>query len=279
MKSPATHIRDAGDFVLAYPSRELLETAFAAAEASGSFILSHFRKESGLRADDKGLGGKFDPVTIADRGAEEAIRAVLAQQRPDDGIIGEEFGAKDGQSGLNWVLDPIDGTRAFIAGAPVWGTLIAVCDGTRPILGVIDQPYTGERFVGGFGEAQNWRNGASTKLATRACADLEHATLLTTHPEIGTDAERLAFEAVRDRVKLTRYGLDCYGYALLASGCVDILIEAGLENYDVAAPIAVIEAAGGQVTDWQGRSADEGGQILATGDPRIHDAALALLNA
>ena len=255
-----------------------MQTASAAAEASGGIILPHFRESGGLEAENKATDGDFDPVTIADREAEEAIRAVLADRRPDDAILGEEFGFKDGTTGLTWVLDPIDGTRAFIAGAPTWGTLIAVCEGTRPILGLIDQPYTGERFIGGFGAARLLRNGHERTLRVRDCDDLGAATLLTTFPEIGTEAERRAFEAVRDRVKLTRYGLDCYGYALLASGSVDLVIEAGLQSYDIAGPIAVIEGAGGIVTNWQGEPADEGGQVIAAGTAEVHAAALALLN-
>jgi histidinol phosphatase-like enzyme (inositol monophosphatase family) len=235
-----------------------------------------FFRNATLRTDDKGIG-RFDPVTEADRAAEAAMRAVLAAHRPDDAILGEEEAAKPGTSGLTWVIDPIDGTRAFISGTASWGVLIALCDTDGPIYGLIDQPYIGERFEGGFGRALVTGPMGVAPLATRATADLAGATLFTTFPEIGTTAERAGFEAVRDRVKLTRYGLDCYAYALIAAGQVDLVIEAGLASYDIAAPIAVITAAGGIVTDWQGGPVHHGGRALAAANPLIHAAALAIL--
>jgi histidinol phosphatase-like enzyme (inositol monophosphatase family) len=231
-----------------------------------------------LRAIDKGTAG-FDPVTEADREAERAMRTLLAERRPDDGILGEEFGPLAGTSGLTWVLDPIDGTRAFISGATTWGTLIGLDAGDGPVLGLIDQPYTRERFMGGPERAEMWRDGTRTPLATRACARLDEAILYSTFPEVGTSAERAGFEAVRDRVRLTRYGFDCYAYALVALGQVDLVVEAGLYPYDIAAPQAVIEAAGGVVTDWRGGSPRNGGRVLAAGDARVHAAALEILSA
>lgn len=205
------------------------------------------------------------------------MRAVLATRRPDDAILGEEAAAKPGTTGLTWVIDPVDGTRGFISGTPTWGVLIALCDDTGPIYGLIDQPYIGERFEGGFGRSQVTGPMGQAPLATRATADLGAATLFTTFPEVGTASERAGFEAVRDHVKLTRYGMDCYAYALLAAGHVDLVIEAGLAAYDIAAPIAVIEAAGGVVTDWRGRPVHQGGRALAAANPAIHAAALAIL--
>ena len=205
------------------------------------------------------------------------MRAVLAEHRPDDAILGEEEAAKPGTSGLTWVIDPIDGTRAFISGTTSWGVLIALCDADGPIYGLIDQPYIGERFEGGFGRALVAGPMGVAPLATRAIDVLAEATLFTTFPEIGSAAERAGFEAVRDRVKLTRYGLDCYAYALIAAGQVDLVIEAGLASYDIAAPIAVITAAGGIVTDWQGGPVHHGGRALAAANPAIHAAALAIL--
>jgi histidinol phosphatase-like enzyme (inositol monophosphatase family) len=253
----------------------LIATAHAMADAARAAILPFFRNAT-LRTDDKGIG-RFDPVTEADRAAEAAMRAVLAAHRPDDAILGEEEAAKPGTSGLTWVIDPIDGTRAFISGTASWGVLIALCDTDGPIYGLIDQPYIGERFEGGFGRALVTGPMGVAPLATRATADLAGATLFTTFPEIGTTAERAGFEAVRDRVKLTRYGLDCYAYALIAAGQVDLVIEAGLASYDIAAPIAVITAAGGIVTDWQGGPVHHGGRALASANPMIHAAALAIL--
>jgi histidinol phosphatase-like enzyme (inositol monophosphatase family) len=259
----------------------LLGVAHRLADAARGPCLAVFRAD-GLAAEDKtGDGPGFDPVTVADRAAEAAMRAILAAERPDDAVFGEEHGATDGASGLTWVLDPIDGTRAFIAGAPTWGVLVALNDGARPVIGVVDQPFTGERFEGvvaGGPRRARWTRGAESRaLATRPCARLADAVLFTTFPEIGTTAERAAFERVRDRVRLTRYGLDCYAYALLAAGCVDLVIEAGLQPYDVQALIPLIEAAGGLMTDWAGGDCQNGGRVLAAGDARTHGAAMALL--
>jgi histidinol phosphatase-like enzyme (inositol monophosphatase family) len=256
---------------------ELIATAHAMADAARAAVLPYFRNHA-LVTDDKGIG-RFDPVTAADRAAEAAMRAVLANRRPDDAILGEEEAAHPGTSGLTWVIDPIDGTRAFISGAASWGVLVALCDDQGPLYGLIDQPYIGERFEGGFGRAMVTGPMGQAPLATRGTDDLAAATLFTTFPEIGTSAERVGFEAVRDRVKLTRYGMDCYAYALVAAGHVDLVIEAGLAAYDIAAPIAVIEAAGGIVTDWKGRPVHRGGRALAAANPAIHAAALQILSA
>lgn len=258
---------------------ELWRVAEDLADVAAARSLPLFRSRS-LRAENKAgpdaaIG--FDPVTEADRAAERAMRALLAERRPDDGILGEEFGPLDGRSGLTWVLDPIDGTRAFLSGATTWGTLIGLDAGDGPVLGLVDQPYTRERFMGGAGRAGMVRDGVASPLATRSCAGLAGAILYTTFPEIGTPAERRAFEAVRDRVRLTRYGFDCYAYALVALGQVDLVIEAGLHPYDIAGPQAVVEAAGGVYTDWTGGPAHRGGRVIAAGDPRVHAAALELL--
>ncbi len=252
--------------------RRLLRVAEELADVAAAECLPLFRSPD-LTAVNKAEAG-YDPVTEADRAAEAAMRRRLAELRPDDAVLGEEFGPTAGTSGLTWVLDPIDGTRAFISGAPSWGVLIGLDAGAGPVLGVIDQPYTGERFVGGFGRAVLRRGGRERPLATRPCAGLAEAVLYTTFPEIGTAGERAGFDAVRDRVRLTRYGLDCYAYALVALGQVDLVIEAGLQPYDVQGPIGVIEAAGGVVTDWRGGPAHRGGRVVAAGDARVHAAAL-----
>jgi len=255
--------------------QSLLPVAEEMADVSRRVILPYFRSAD-LFADNKNAAG-FDPVTAADRAAEEAMRAVLAKRRPDDAILGEEFGPTPGSSGLTWVLDPIDGTRGFISGTPTWGVLIAVGDADGPILGVIDQPYIGERFIGGAGLARMTGPAGARDLATRATRRLADAVLFTTFPEIGSPAERQAFQAVADRVRMTRYGMDCYAYALLAAGQVDLVIEAGLNAYDIQAPMAVIEAAGGRVTDWRGGPVHQGGRALAAATPDLHAAALAVL--
>lgn len=256
-------------------ARSLWQTAHAMADAARPATLQYFRRAD-LDAANK-LATGFDPVTAADHAAEDAIRAVLARHRPQDAVLGEERGHTHGESGLTWVIDPIDGTRGFLSGAPTWGVLIALGDDHGPILGIIDQPYIGERFWGGLGEAFVEGPMGRAPLATRPARPLEQAILFTTFPEIGTAAERAAFDRVAQHARLTRYGTDCYGYALVAAGQIDLVIEAGLQAYDVQAPIAVIEAAGGIVTDWQGRPAHQGGQVLAAANRDIHARALALL--
>ena len=256
---------------------ELMDVAAELADAARVATLKHFRS-AGLTAETK-ESDRFDPVTVADRLSETEMRAILARRRPMDGILGEEFAAVAGTSGLTWVLDPIDGTRSYLSGTPTWGVLIAVSDATGPIYGMIDQPYIRERFEGGFGRAEV--NGPMGRMAlkTRGPRPLAQAILFSTFPGVGTMAEGLAFKRVASQVRLVRYGTDCYAYGLIAAGQIDLVIEAGLKAYDVQGPIAVIEAAGGIVTDWQGRPCPMGGQVLAAANVTIHAEALALLNA
>ncbi len=255
----------------------LVSVAELLADAARQATLLHFRAP-GLTADSK-EADRFDPVTVADRLAERQMRDILRQHRPNDAILGEEFGATPGSSGLTWVLDPIDGTRGYLSGTPTWGVLISVADASGPVFGVIDQPYIGERFIGGLGHARLDGPHGTVTLRTRQARPLSQAILLSTFPEIGTAAEAAAFRRVAGAMRLVRYGMDCYGYALLALGQVDLVIEAGLLPYDVQAPIAVIEAAGGIVTDWQGGAAHQGGQVLAAANRAVHAQALSLLNA
>lgn len=254
---------------------DLVATAHAVADAARVPALAHFRA-LGLAAENKDAAG-FDPVTKADREAELAMRAVLAKRRPDDAILGEEFGHQPGTSGLTWVLDPIDGTRAYISGTPTWGVLIAVNAGAAPVFGIIDQPYIGERFAGGFGATSLDGPHGSFPIRVRPCDGLAEATIFTTFPEVGAVAERDGFHRLAQQCRLTRYGMDCYAYALLAAGQVDLVVEAGLSSYDIQGPIAVIEGAGGIVTDWQGGPAHAGGRVLAAGSKAVHAAALAIL--
>ncbi len=247
------------------------------ANAARRETLRLFRSRD-LVADDKEGRGYFDPVTAADRAAERAMREVLARERPDDAILGEEYGNASGTSGLTWVLDPIDGTRGYLAGTPTWGVLIAVSDDNGPIWGVIDQPFIGERFFGGFGRAETHGPQGEALIKTRAPRPLPEAILFTTFPEVGSTDEAAGFRAVAAKARLVRYGMDCYAYALIAAGTVDLVIEAGLAPYDVQAPIAVIEAAGGIVTDWRGRPAHMGGRILAAANTAIHAEALEILS-
>jgi myo-inositol-1(or 4)-monophosphatase len=253
----------------------VIRTAHALADAARPETLRHFR--IGIAADDKSGGDRFDPVTEADRAAERAMREVLARERPEDGILGEEYGRQEGRSGLTWVLDPIDGTRGYIAGTPTWGVLIAVSDAEGPLYGVIDQPHIGERFSGGWGEGRVDGPQGGGALRVRPYRPLSEAILFTTFPEIGSVEEHAAFRRVADRVRLVRYGMDCYAYALLAAGQVDLVIEAGLQPYDVAAPIAVVTAAGGIATAWDGSPAHRGGRLLAAANREIHDEAIEVL--
>ncbi len=255
---------------------DILTTADEMADAARVATLRHFRS-TGLDIDNK-EASRFDPVTIADREAEAAMRAVLARRRPQDGVLGEEMGSARGSSGLTWVIDPIDGTRSFMSGTPTWGVLIALSAEAGPVFGLIDQPYIGERFCGGLGLAKLDGPRGRAALATRAPRPLSEAVLFTTFPEVGSKDEEAGFRRVAERVRLTRYGLDCYAYALIAGGQIDLVIEAGLQPYDIQAPIAVITAAGGVVTDWRGRPAHGGGRILAAANRSIHAEALALLS-
>ena len=255
--------------------QELLDVAAELADAARPIALKHFRKPS-LNVENK-LNDGFDPVTIADKAIEQVMRRILAVRRPDDSILGEEYADVIGSTGLTWLLDPIDGTRSFICGTPTWGVLIGLDAGQGPILGIVDQPFTGERFAGGLGAASLTRDGKTNAIKVRKCKELRDAVLFTTFPEVGTPDERAAFEAVSKQCKLTRYGTDCYAYALLAAGQIDLVIEAGLNAFDIQGPMAVVQNAGGIVTNWQGGAAHMGGTAIAAGDAHVHAQALALL--
>lgn len=250
---------------------EFLQFAEALADAARAASLPHFRTRPAV--EDKG-GRRFDPVTLADRSAERAMRALIGSRYPQHGILGEEEDRVVGQSPMTWVLDPVDGTRAFILGLPLWGTLIALNDGERPVLGVMDQPFTGERFAGTGSSA--WLNGQPLRVQT--CESLAHAKIMCTSPEIfETDAQLAAFQRAADRARLVRYGGDCYAYCMVAAGHVDAVIEAGLKPYDVQALIPIIEGAGGVMTNWDGGDAQHGGTVVACGDRRLHQQILAVL--
>ncbi len=255
--------------------RDIRRVAHLMADAARIAILPFFRQVS-LPTDNK-LSQGYDPVTEADRAAERAMRGILAQERPDDAILGEEYGAEAGTSGLTWVLDPIDGTRGFVSGTPTWGVLIALSDAAGPFYGIIDQPYIGERYEGAPDGARMTGPQGQQALATLPPRDLSQAIVFTTFPEVGSAADRAGFEAVAGKAQLTRYGMDCYAYALVAAGQVDLVIESMLNPYDIQAPIAVIQAAGGVVTDWQGGPAHQGGRVVAAANATIHAQALAIL--
>ncbi len=260
------------------PMKELVDFACRLADASGEVIRPYFR--SGLAVTDKGTGrAGYDPVTEADQNAETAMRKLIAEVYPLHGILGEEHGRQPGEDPFTWVLDPIDGTRAFICGMSQWGTLIALNDGTRPVVGVLDQPITRERWIAAEGRAELVTAGARTAIHTRPCADLASAIITTTHPTgYFTPEERMAFESIGARARMTRFGGDCYAYGLLAMGFVDVIIESSLKPWDVQALIPIVEGAGGLFTTWTGGDAQEGGRVIAAGDPRVHAEALEVLS-
>lgn len=262
---------------LSPPDPAFIACAHALADCAAAATMPYFRVPIGV--ENKDSDGGFDPVTAADRAAEVAIAAHLGRAFPDHGLEGEEFGITNPNARHRWIVDPIDGTRAFITGSPMWGTLIGLIEGNQPVLGVMDQPFTGERFWSDGVQSFASRKGDKRILRTRSCDSLSSAVLMTTDPLLfRAGAERTAFENLRAKVRLTRYGGDCYAYALLASGFVDIIVESGLKPYDIVALIPIVEAAGGRVTEWNGGSAAGGGRIVASGDPTLHDAVLAELN-
>ena len=255
---------------------DLIAFANRLADISGAVIRPYFRKP--ITVTHKDGKAAFDPVTEADRGAERAIRDLIAKERPDDGILGEEFGETAGKNKYRWVLDPVDGTRAFITGRHEWGSLIALEDGGVPVLGILDQPVLGERFIGVGGAAHLVQAGRSLALKTRECADLKDATLCATDPSAYfSQTETDAFSRVKAQTRMTRYGGDCYLFAALALGFVDLVIEAGFHAWDAAALIPIVEGAGGVMTSWDGGSAASGKTIVAAGDRRVHEAAMKLL--
>lgn len=257
----------------AIPLETLLAFAHALADAAGAAILPHFRRPAPVA--NKAEDGGFDPVTAADRAAEEVMIRMVADRWPDHRISGEEFGDRTGDSRYRWLFDPIDGTRAFITGSPLWGTLIGVADGVEPLLGIMDQPFTGERFWSGA-NASYLRVGdePARAIRTRACPRLADAVLTSTHPDLFAPASKAAFVQLGARVRMTRFGGDCYGYCLLAAGFTDLVVESELKPFDVAALIPIIERAGGRITTWEGESALDGGRVVAAGDPALHEAVL-----
>lgn len=244
------------------------------ADAAKAETLPRFR--TGLDVVNKQASG-FDPVTEGDQAAEAAIRALITERFPEHGILGEEHGNVGLDRDHIWVIDPIDGTRAFISGVPVWGTLIGLQDKGRSVMGLMDQPFTGERYFAD-GTA-SWYAGpdGERQIHTRDCGALSNAIMFTTSPHmfVGNDINR--YRVIEDRVRLFRYGIDCYAYALLAAGHIDLVIETGLKPYDVGALIPLIEQAGGVFTNWEGGRPEAGGRVIAAGSAAVHREALDLL--
>ena len=245
------------------------------ATVSGEAILPFFRTTLGV--ENKSISGGFDPVTAADRAAEAAMRTLIKRAFPEHGIVGEELPPDQPDAEYVWVLDPIDGTKSFICGMPVWGTLIALTRGGEPIYGVMHQPFTQEHFSGD-GSAANYRGPAGGRaLQSRRCGDLADAILATTSPLLMSDDDRAIFHRVEQAVRLSRYGGDCYAYCMLAAGHIDLVIETELKPYDVLPLIPIIEGSGGVVTTWENERAHAGGRIIAAGDRRLHAQAMAIL--
>lgn len=254
---------------------ELELFAVELARAAAQVTLPIFRGD--LACEDKGGSAGFDPVTRADRDAEAAIRQLIAERYPEHGVIGEEYGQDRPDAEHVWVLDPIDGTRAFVAGLPLWTTLIGLQHQGVPTVGVISQPYLGELFLGGPSGARLLSRGAERPLMTRPIEHLTEAVISTTSPDILTGSELGAWTQVRATARLTRYGCDAYAYAMLAAGHIDLVAESGLKPWDYTALIPVVEAAGGAVSNWRGEAVDGTGQILAVGDVRVRPQALVTL--
>jgi inositol-phosphate phosphatase / L-galactose 1-phosphate phosphatase / histidinol-phosphatase len=246
--------------------------ALRLADAAGAEIRPHFRRLAAVEEKPDRT-----PVTVADRAAEAAMRALIETHFPGHGIIGEEFGPVRADAEYVWVLDPIDGTKSFISGVPLFGTLIALTRDRRPILGIIDQPISRERWVGVLGRPTTL-NGAAIRC--RACPTLAVATLFATTPEMFKGGDTACFTKLSTAVKLTRFGGDCYAYGLVAAGFVDLILEANLKPYDFCAMVPIVEGAGGVATDWHGTPLDlsSDGRVLVAGDGQAHQAALAVLN-
>lgn len=246
---------------------ELKLFAGTLADAAAGISMQYFRKK--ISVEDKGNPTWFDPVTKADQDAEKAIRTLIETTYPDHGIFGEEFGIKKTDGPFEWVLDPIDGTRAFISGLPTWGTLIALRYEGEPVVGVIDQPYLQERYLGwAYGDMKGATlNGDA--IETRSCRSLGEATISTTDADLFNDKERPLFDAVRAKAQLIRYGMDCYAYGIVASGHMDAVIEAGLQPYDMMALIPIVRGAGGVTVNWQGEKPGDDGRLIAAGDMRV----------
>lgn len=257
-------------------SADFLSFAHTLADAAAGETLPRF--QAGVGVDDKGGSDEFDPVTEADRAAEDIIRARIKSAYPGHGRLGEERGLERGSEALTWVIDPIDGTRAYICGIPLWTTLIALNDGTKPVLGVIDQPYLGERYYGDASGAFLNRRGTVHRLATRAAARLTDAIFSTTSPGLFRSArERAIHDLLSAKARLARYGCDAYAYARLAAGAIDLVVEPGLSPWDVQALIPIIEAAGGVVTRFDGGDPQQGGDIIAAANRALLSDVMALI--
>lgn len=246
------------------------------AAAAAAETLPRFRTQGAVANK---LAAGFDPVTEADREAERAIRALIKAEYPGHGILGEEHGAENPSSRHQWIIDPIDGTRAFISGIPVWGTLVGLTIDGEAVAGMMSQPFTGELFYATGSGARYDGPGGERALSTRATTALSDAILFTTTPALFKGDMRARYDRLENSVRLARYGTDCYAFAMVAAGQVDIVTDPGLQSYDIAALIPIIEQAGGVVTTFDGGPAEPGGDIIAAATPELHAAACAMLAA
>ena len=264
--------------VLSPPQLDALDAfTLALNAASAQAILPLFRADHGL--ENKAGPGEFDPVTLADKGAEAAIRRLIAERFPEHGVIGEEYGADRPDAEFVWVLDPIDGTRAFIAGLPLWTTLIGLRYQGQPVLGSIGQPFLGEIFIGDARGSRLVSSVGERALRVRPCPSLDQAVFATTDSHLFKGAEADAWSAVRSAARLARFGCDAYAYAMIALGCLDLVVERGLKSWDIESAVPLLAGAGGQVTDWHGAPVGrEGGQVILAGDPACLAQAAALLS-
>lgn len=253
-----------------------LAVAHHLADLSAKEILPHFRTK--ISVDDKKGKSNFDPVTIADQNAEALIRNFLNDNHNNHSIFGEEFGFEQKNSDFCWLIDPIDGTSSFVLGSPLWGTLIGLNYKDEPIIGLMNQPFTNERYWASPEGALGRSGGQEYPLSVRREGDLSNAIITTTSPDLfATDDDKLRFDTLRKSCKMTRYGGDCYQYCLLAMGHIDIIVESGLASYDIAPLIPIVKNAGGMITDWEGNNISHGGQVIAAGDARLHEAAIKIL--
>ena len=253
---------------------ELVSFARELASAARRETLAHFAQ--GCRVENKGVDGRYDPVTEADHAAEQAMRVLIADRFPDHGIFGEEFTDKPGKGRHAWSLDPIDGTRSYMCGLPTWVTLIALLEDGQPMLGVIDAPRLGELYIG-TGETVLESAGATMNLETSGCENLAEARLSTTDPYLLHGAAADAFDRLRPAVRTVRFGHDGYAYGRLAAGTLDLVVECGLKAYDYHALIPVVRGAGGVIGDWSGGTDFAAGNAIAAATPRLYEAAVAIM--
>jgi myo-inositol-1(or 4)-monophosphatase len=253
------------------PILELEDFALELARTAGGIAQAHFRRA--FTIDNKG-GAVFDPVTSADRAIERVLRANIEEHYPDHGIVAEEEGERAARSDYTWFIDPIDGTRAFMTGSPLWGTLVGLTHRGLPLFGLLAQPVLEEIFFGGPSGSWLIKSDGRDRLKSRACTTIEHAVLASTHPSMFAGSAATAFAALAERCLLHRFGGDCYNYAMLAAGFIDLVVEGQLKSYDIVPLIPILEAAGCVVTDWKGRRPLAGGYIVAAATPALHAAAL-----